>query len=75
LLREKAQSATVSGVAEGLQGKVRCTKHFQAWASHSEGSEALAQAAQRMGPIPQGKAGWGLGQPGLVGNVCSYGES
>ena len=41
--------------------------------------EALAQAAQRSCgcPIPggvQGQAGWGFGQPGLVGGVPAHGK-
>jgi len=45
----------------------------------SKDGEALAQAAQRScgRPIPggvQGQAGWGFGQPGLVGGVPAPGR-
>ena len=46
---------------------------------YSEGGEAVALVAQRSCgcPIPggvQGQAGWGLGQPGLMGGVPAHGR-
>ena len=46
---------------------------------HSEGGEALAQTVQGSCgcPVPghvQGQAGWGFGQPGLLGGIPAYGR-